>query len=494
MWRFPLNRLTGATRSREAILVGICAVLAVLSGQMIATRGTDWGAQFILHVALALTGGWLVLTRPAYLMLLAIVTSSTLPVIVEGQLLSIAGEPGGTNVRLEYVLFVVLIFLFLIRQKQTGLRAPLDGPILAFMIIQCFSVVVASVRGYPFSPGPVIGFLEGYAFYFFASRLTSRDQIPNLARWMIAIAAVVAAAVVVTTITGSQYLYTYLFSVSPDKVQQTSFYSQFFAGYQTPRIGYGVGLGDSFLPSALVLSLVMIVLGKRWGVGHVGVVLLIAARALVSGQRYWVVFLAVAMLLPVALLALSKKGLEPRVLLRWLVLLGVLAFILVWLFSTEVWATKIKWLVIRSADTLEYVTGPGQTYGIRLAWAQLMRGPLGFVTGFGYSAGVTGADLNLGLLGTIYKLGLVGLVVMFWVLGASVIQAWKLLQVPSLRPVERGLACAVLVFLGLQFFGGFIRGAALTGGAGMIHFSIMLGWVQVVWLDATSQGKVGDAH
>ncbi|TFH49849.1 MAG: hypothetical protein E4H01_03430, partial [Lysobacterales bacterium] len=140
-----MNRIIEATRSREVIVAGGIVLLVILCS-IIAGPGT--GAWVILFVILGLAGGWLVLTRPAYLLLLAVVTSSTLPVIVYGQLLSIAGSSGGFNFRLEYVLFVVLICLFLIRQKQTRLRTPLDAPILAFMFIQCFSVAVALVRGY----------------------------------------------------------------------------------------------------------------------------------------------------------------------------------------------------------------------------------------------------------------------------------------------------------------------------------------------------------
>ncbi len=488
-----MSRAIEATRPRDAIIAGIVTVLAMLSGQMIASRGTDWGLKLVLFATLGFTVGWLGRSRPAYLLLLAVVTSSTLPVIVYGQVMSVGGQ--GANFRLEYVLFIVLMGLFLIRQKQTQLRAPLDAPVLAFVIVQCFSVVVAFMRGYPLGLGPVIRLIEGYAFYFFASRLTSRDQLPRLAGWMAAIAAAVAVVIVLTTIMGSQDLYAYLFSPSPDEVSRTKWYSQFYKGYETPRIGYGVGLGDSFLVSALPLSLVMVVLGGRSGTGHVGVVILIAARALVSGQRYWFVCLAVAILMPIALLALSKKGLESRILLRWLILLGVITSILVWLFSTEAWAPKFHILQARSVNTVEQLEGPSQTYGARLAWGQLTRAPSGFVTGFGYSAAVAEADVNLGPLVTVYKYGLGGLVVLLWLLGASVIQGWKLLQVPSLRPLERGLVCAILVFIALQFFGGFVRGWMFTqDGTALIPFSIMLGWVQVVRPDAASRGKAGDAH
>jgi hypothetical protein len=423
------------------------------------------------------------------------VTSSTLPVIVYGQMLSIAGSSGGFNFRLEYVLFVVLIGLFLIRQKQIRLRTPLDAPILAFMIIQCFSVAVALVRGYPLLIGPVVRLVEGYAFYFLASRLTSRDQIPSLVRGMITIAVIVAAAIVITTITGSQYLYTHLFSASPDEVSQTPWFDQFFGGYETPRVGYGAGMGDLLLPSALAISLVMIALRKRWRVAYIGVILLVSMRALVSGQRFWIVHIAVAVLVPIALLTLSKKGMGPRVRLRWLVSLGVITFILVCLFSLGEWATKLEWLRIRSADTLEQLTGPNQIYGIQLAWAQLTRDPAAFLTGFGCYWQITGVDVNLGLLVTICRYGLGGVVVLLWLLRASVIQGMKLLKMPLLRPMERGLVCAVLVFVGLQFFGGFIRGMAFNeNGTQLIPFSIMLGWIQVIWLKVTPSRKVGDVH
>jgi hypothetical protein len=462
-----------------SIASGIIVVHSMASGQVIANQGGNWWLRIILLAVMGIIGVWLVLKHPAYLFLFAIISSSTLPVLVYGQILSLGGTVGA-NIRLEYVLFLVFMFLFLLRQAQTNIHTSLDFPIFVLVVVQCLSLVVAFLKGYSLGIGPAIRLIESYVFFFLASRLTTREQIPALMRWINIIAITVALAIVVTSVTGSRFLYATLFTDNPNNVQNTIFYGQFFRGAETPRIGYGVG--DPLLLMAFLFSMAMIFFGTRHKGFYYLIILVVATRALISGQRFWIVWLVVAFLLTFAFSTYFRRREWISLSLRNLIVIGLLALILFGLFYTQSsLSIKIDTLVNRSRNTFQNIQSSSQTEGISLAWHQLVTDPSGFITGFSPFRDDILVDVNFGMLVTIYQYGVAGLIVMIWMLTASFIQGWKKLKSRLLWPEETALICTILIFILIQVGNGFIRGSVFNeNGVSLILFSIMLGWVQTI--------------
>jgi hypothetical protein len=465
-----------------SIVSGIIVVHSMASGQVVANQGGNWWIKILMLAVMGMIGVWLVLKHPAYLFLFAIISSSTLPFLVYGQILSLGGT-AGANIRLEYILFLVFLFLFLIRQAQTNIHTSLDLPVFVLVVVQCLSLVVALVKGYSFGIGPAIRLIESYIFFFLASRLTNREQIPGLMRWINIIAITVALAIVVTSLTGSRTFYTTLFTDNPNNVQNTIFYGQFFRGAETPRIGYGVG--DPLLLMALLFSIAMIFFSTSHRGLYYFIILVITTRALISGQRFWIVWLAVAFLLTFVFLTYCRKREWIRLSIRNIIVIGLLALILFGLFSTQPsLSLKIDTLVNRSRNTIENIQSSTQTEGIYLAWHQLITAPSGFITGFSPFRDDILVDINLGMLVTIYQYGVAGLIIMIWMLTASFIQGWKKLKSRLLRPEETALICTILIFILIQVGNGFIRGSVFNeNGVSLILFSIMLGWVQTISRD-----------
>lgn len=468
---------------RELIIIGMVLSLATFMGVVIAIKGDNWGFKIIIMSVLGIIGAWLAWKKPAYLFLVAIFASSTFPAIVFGQWLSISGRAGASNFRLEYVLFVVLVFLFL-GQLKTNIRTPLDLPVFAFLVIQCVSIVIARMSGYAIAVGPAIRLIEGYAFFFLASRLTSSKEIPVLMKWVLGMALVAGGVIVVTSITGNQFLYANLFADSPENIQKDLFYTTFYSNYQSARIGYTIS--DNLLLIALAFSLAMVFLNKRLRLSYYVLILTISMRALVSGQRFWVVWLIATFIVTFAFVAYIQKKEWPRTVLRVLIPIILVILILFGLFySQEAWRAKINVLFERSVNTVEYVQSTAQTSGIILAWGQLLDDPMGFLLGFSPFRRDIRVDINFGMLVTIYRYGVIGLVAMLGILAVSFYQGLKLLKLPFLQPEEQALICAVLTFIVIQFGNGFIRGTAFNeNGVALIVFSTMLGWIQVIAVKA----------
>jgi hypothetical protein len=461
----------------------------VLISWVASTQATEYGTKLMLLFVFFAVAGWLVARSQAHLVLLCVVTASTVPAIVYGSLLTLPGNLPG-NWRAEYVIFLVLALLAMVHQQQTRFRAPIDGPVLTFMIIQGLSVLAALGRGdmqYT-GWGPVIRLTEGYSFYFISSRLTSRDQIHSLIWALTAIGVLLSLLIIMTTATGSQELYSRLFADSPDILSGSQFYAQFYLHYEAPRIGYGAG--DSVLLMSFAISLVMLFLSGFSRLWYPVAVFTIALRMLVSGQRFQMAWLLATVLLTIVFLYARKFRAHVRP--RWnpWILLPLLACALVsLLFSSEM---AMNWTTLgqRAGSTLGDLASPEQTFGIQLAWAELLDAPSAWITGFSPFRYTVVSDINLGVLFTVYNYGIGGLIVLLWLLSTSVGQALRLLQSPLL-PEERSLACTVVIFIIIYFLNGFFRNMVFNeSGTAVIVFSICLGWLQVIWRDVGERTQI----
>ena len=482
-------------RSSNVTATGFVVALAVLVFFATAMGAGESSAKWVVLVAFYLIVGWLVLHSPAYLVLVAVITAATLPGIIFGPILTLVGQTYSSNVRSEYVVFAILVGLFLLRKPQTRFRAPLDIPVVLFVVIQLLSVMFALLRGDSqyIGLGPVIRLIEGYSFYFLASRLTTRDQVSGLFRALMVIGGLVALMIIVTSMTGSQELYINLFSgtTDPEDVRRSNFYAQFFLGYERPRVGFTEG--EPLLLMTFALSVVMLYqLGWRQ-LRYSILAFLVALRMLISGQRFQIAFLAITLLLPVALLARRPPGWRERTQLRTissLIVFGLLAFGLIMLLSSGEWAVRWEVLGGRSKGTLEALASPEQTFGIQWAWNELLDNPSAWLVGFSPFHYSIPMDINLGVLLTIYYYGLGGLLVLLWLLCASVVHAFRLLRC-RLFPEERALVCAVVIFILVYIANGFVRNMVFNeSGSSVIVFSICLGWLQVIWHDLQGRDVV----
>ena len=474
-----MNRTIGSSKTGILLTMVAGVMILMFIGAMIGSHDVAWGIRISFISFFGVFGAWFAWKKPAYLFLVAIFASSTFPAIVYGQWLSLAGRPGATNFRLEYILFVVFVFLFLGRLKE-NIHTPLDLPVFTFFVIQSLSLLVARMSGYAFGVGPAIRLIEGYAFFFLASRLTSSKQIPVLITWVLCMAFVVGGVIVATSVTGNQFLYANLFVDSPENIQQEKFYTTFYQDYQSARIGYTIG--DNLLLVALAFSLVMIFLNYRFRLPYYILILTVSMRALVSGQRFWVVWLIATFVCAFAFAVYIQKKRWPRIVLRVLIPIVLMIIILFGLFySQKAWRAKINVLFERSVNTVEYIQSTSQSSGIILAWSQLLDDPQGFLLGFSPFRRDIPVDINFGMFVTIYRYGVIGLVVMLWMLAAIFYQGVKLLKLSVFQPIEQALICAVLIFIVIQFGNGFIRGTAFNeNGIALIVFSTMLGWIQVI--------------
>lgn len=424
--------------------------------------------------------------RPYYIPIAFIAVSCTLPAIDAAQMVKI----GSIDFRAEYIMVLLGIVLLIERQNIRKMHTPLDSPVLAFFIIQFLSVFVAFAwgrevalgGGRQLGIGGIIRLVSSYAFFFMASRLTDRERIPRLALWLTVIATLVTSAIILTNLSGSTWLYAHLFVFDPSKVEESRFYSLFFKGMMTPWI-WLAGF-DGFVLIPLVVSTVVVLLRRRGRVWYGLVAMLIVLRAFAGAQRFVVVFALAGLVVPLFVLTRSGNGSTGRRFFNWVVLASVVfVALLVLVEYLPAWAEKLRWLGIRLSGSFEELQGYRQVQGIHMAWSQLIAQPIAFVTGFGYFLPYA-YDINLGPLLTVYYYGIPGLVVLLWMLLKAFRQSWRLLQVASLRPVEYGLVCAVLVSIPLFFFFSFVRGLSFIESAQVsAPFAILLGWVQVIWLD-----------
>jgi hypothetical protein len=472
-------------RSSDKVAAFLVAALAVLIFFVI---GMGWGqssARWVILIVIIYVIGWLSLRNQAYLVLVSVTLATTLPGIIFNPMLVLSGSPG--NLRLEYLLFVLLIGLLMLRRRPERSHLPLDGPVAVFMVFQGISILSLVMRGdtQVLSVGPFLRLMEGYAFYYLASRLTSRDQIPSLVRTLTVIGGLVALVIILTTITGNQSLYIRFISPSTnlDTVATTKFYAQFFRGFESARIGYTTA--EPFLLMTLLLSMVMILQVGWRQIRYSGLAFLVALRMLVSGQRFQFVYLAVALLLsPVMLYIRPAKGKERVRFSGWILLILLAAGIFL-LLSSGPWAEKWAVLVARSRYTSENLRSLAQYHGIQLAWSEILHNPFAWLTGFSpFHVGITQKwDINLGFLLTLYYYGLGGAISLVVLLGASIEQALRLLRTSLVRE-ERALICALVIFIAINIGSGFIRNMVFNElGISLIVFSICLGWIQVIWRD-----------
>ena len=479
-------------RSSNVTATGFVVALAVLVFFATAMGAGDSSAQSVVLVVFYFIVGWLALRSPAHLVLVSVITASTVPAIIFGPILTLVGGGYSFNLRSEYLLFAILFGFFLLRKTQTRLRASLDIPVVLFVVIQLLSVMSGLLRGdlEYIGLGPVIRLIEGYSFYFLASRLTSRKQISGLVWVLTAIGGLVALAIIVTSITGSQELYINLFSgtTDPEDVRRSNFYAQFFLGYESPRVGFTEG--EPLLLITLALSVVMLFQVGWQRLWYSVPAFLVALRMLISGQRFQIGFLIATLFLSVALAFRRPAERRKRAQLRFWIVLGLLSFALITLMSSGEWATKWEVMGIRSEGTLEGLISLEQTLGIRLAWSELLDNPSAWVAGFSPFHYSIPMDINLGFLLTVYYYGLGGLIVLLWLLGASVVQALRLLR-SRLIPEERALVYAVVIFIAIYVANGFVRNMVFNeAGRSVIVFSICLGWLQVIWHDMQGRDVV----
>jgi hypothetical protein len=468
------------------VTLGLAVLIFFASAMGWGQTNGKWLVLIVIFYALA----WLVLRNQAYLVLVSVILASTLPGIIFSKMLVLPGLAG--NLRLEYLVFILLLVLLILNRRPAGAKMPLDVPVGIFMLFQGIALLFALLRGdtQSIAVGPVIRLFEAYAFYFLASRLTMREQIPGLVRTLTVIGGLVAIVIILVTITGSKNLYINLISTSPDlqDVVSSNFYAHFFRGVESARIGYTAA--EPLLLLTVILSTLMIFQVGWQPLQYSLLTFLVAIRMLVSGQKFQFVYLVVTLLLSPVMLWLRPAGEKGKMRSSSWVMLGLLALGMVLLLSSGAWAEKWAVLVARSSFWFisEEVRSMAQYRGIQLAWSEILHNPFAWLTGFSpFHVTVTrNWDINLGFLVTLYYYGLGGVIALLALLGSSIFQALRLLRT-KLAQEERALVSAVAIFIFIYVASGFVRGMIFNeNGSSVLVFSICLGWVQVIWRDIQS--------
>lgn len=431
-------------------------------------------------------GLFLLWNYPHYTTVLFIVLVFTIPVIDDAQFITFRG----VDFRIDYFVFMVAVAALIGSRGYYNIHTPMDAPMLAFLIVYCLSIVSSFIWGYPpRGPGGIIRLVSCYGWYFVASRLTHRKQIPRLVWCLTLIAALVTATIMVTALLGSRLLYSSLFISAHIEVEESRFYNQFFLGKMTPWIW--LRHFDGFVVIPLVTSTVIFLLKGKGRIWCGIVALLIVLRAFAGAQRFVVVYALVGSIMPALYLVRAGNGRNLRVILNWVVFVGVSTAVLLFLTSSfPAWAEKLTWLRIRTSRAPAEFQSISQWGGVYKVWEMLTDRPLTFFTGFGYFVPKIEPldDINLGPLLAVFYYGFPGLGVLLWMLVKGFRQSWDLLQVPSLSSVEYGLICAILVLIPLGFFQSFIRGLSFVEASDICGpFAILMGWVQVIWFDVNER-------
>lgn len=457
-------------------MILLFAFIAAIAVGVLISNGES---KLVLLAVIAGLTGLMSLIRPefsGYIPLAAIVVTNTFPPLIYGDWLSIGTQ--GAHVRPDFVLLLMGLFLVYDRSRrgQQRIRTPLDTSIGVLLVIALTADLISVTRGHLVGIGPMIRFAEGWIWFFIASRLTRREDIPRLVTILVIVVSIFAGALLAVSLTGSQLFYTQLFTFT--NVQESINYAQFFTGYERPRVW--LMEGETLIQQVWVLGLASTFnsgLSFVWG----GILLLIGLRSVSSLGRNFIGWLVIYFIATACVFLRAKRNLRWRTIFISLAIIGVFALSLYILVSkTEVWSNVVYWLGVRTFPTLEQL--PNTYIGARWAWSKMMRNPLFLVLGAGAFAPKP-FDINLPFVEIVFSLGIAGFLAYIWLFRKGLKQTWQLFNSTAIREVERPVVAMALVTC-LMLLGGLIVNIRPTTYVAhpltTVPLAILLGWVQVI--------------
>lgn len=473
-----MQRLAAQSAFPNVILTLLLVACSILGG--VAIGGGS--SKIVLLAVAAGVIGLLLVTKPeygTYIPLAAIVVTNTFPPLIYGDWLSVGSQ--GANVRPDFVL--LLIGLLLVyghsRHSQQQFYTPLDAPFGLLLVIALLADLISVIRGHSVGVGPMLRFVEGWIWFFIASRLTRREDIPRLTKLLAAVGIVLAGVLLVTSLTGSQELYTRFFVDSPRDVDSSKFYPQFYAGYERPRVW--LSEGELLLQNVWTLGLASM-FNSGLSLGWMGILLLLGLRSLSSLGRNFIGWLIVYFVVTIGLFMSTKRYPRWRIMFGSLGIIGVFALSLGILASgTEVWKDVLYWLGVRAAPTLEQA--PYTYIGAQWARDEIIHEPIFLFLGAGAFAPKP-YDINLPFVEIVFSLGIAGYLGYVWLFGKGLKQTWRLFNSAALSEAERPVVAMVLATC-LVSLGGLILNVRPTTYVAhsltLIPLAILLGWVQVIY-------------
>jgi|GEM_PF-4974897 len=426
-----------------------------------------------------------VLRKPEELAIFALGLSSTLPVISQGYLLAYGRK--GLAFRVEYVLVLLGIFLAVwgrlpcLPQYKSKLRTP----VFLMFLIHVMTILVSLYWETPFGLGVTIRLLETFLFFFLFVRLTRREHIGKLVHAFIAVGAVVAGILLLTSITGNTSLYEFIFRYEVP-IEETRFYKQFYLGVGVPRIW--LRYADEFLPLAGVMVFLLFLLKREHKILYGLLSLMLFVRVVLSGQRFFsavVIFGYILCLLLLSRIEYIRVRL-PSILIIVLIFILITSALFVYV---PVLRTRYDLLTQHFMNMPQDLSGERQYMGAVLAREELFAGGwFAWLMGFGGfvygEIGWTGYDINTPIL-MIYRFGLVGLFAILFLLIRAFKLGWHMLNNLRMSPEELAVVVGVMLYIVTGLVGSFLRGFSFSENFQTLSgFIILLAWMEVIYRDS----------
>lgn len=421
--------------------------------------------------------------NPEELAIVALAISSTLPVITDGN--ALAFGPPRMNIRFEYTLVFLGLFLAFGKwaRHYPPSHTPLNKAVRLMFLVYVISIPVCIYWGTPFGVRNVYRLVETYLFFFIIVRLTCRAHIPKLTNSMIIVGSIVAASLLLMTITQNPFLYKIMTGEAMWTAELAEVYGQVL-GQNIGWLRYSIGA----LPVVATMCFVLFLLKKKKRILYGSLDVLFLVQIVASGQRSSVLALLAGHLM--ALLILSRnKHLQVNYASSFVMIFFV-ALIAFGLFAyTDILGARYQLLMYRTSKTIEWMSGEGQYMGHILTlnainfggWKAWLLGFGGVISG--QIAPPRNYDINSPIL-MIYRFGLLGLSILLLMLWLAFRRALDMVINMDMLPEETAVVLAVIVYIAVWLPGSFIRGMAFSETFSMLSwFVLWLAWTEVIYRD-----------
>ena len=425
-----------------------------------------------------------VLRYPRELAIYVLMLSSSFPVISSGDLLSYGSK--GAAIRIEYMLFFWGVFLVILGRIPPTPKYTSRTRKAAFLVflLHLFSAIVTLYWGNPFGVGVYLRLFESFAYFFIFIQLTRRDDISQLVDMFIFIAVIISAMMATVSITANRTLYDMLFNVG--ELSGSEEFSYRFFGTDLPRV-WSAFL-DQYLPLAGSMAFYLLLTKKKKGWFYALSIMLIFIRAILSGFRGSILFIAFGLLFMTVLYLLRREFKEPKS-RGVLLLLLLVAIILVSIMFIPTLNERFDYFVDRMLDVPQELISERQYLGRLLAINALNRGGwLAWTFGLGgllyQEIGFLKFDINTPILG-IYRFGIIGIIIFVNICVSAFLTANILLRKVQLSHEETAVIGGVLIYICVTWLGSFIRGFELSENfQHLAGFVVLLSWMDVIFRDA----------
>lgn len=434
--------------------------------------------HFIFGFVFILVALYRVLKHPEELAIFILILHSTFRVIVEGN--AVAWGDKGSNIRFEYVLFALAIYLFTRNYFNPLFRihTPVVRTLYALLLVQMAAVPIAYFWRLQLGFGIYIRQIETFAMIIVLVYVTRRHHLPKLLNAMLIIGGIISLTLLILNVTKNPYLYQLI--NGRDMEGRLVTIGGEILGADFGWLAYSI----HSLPVIGCAAFVLFLVKKKNSLWYALITLVILLQSLASGQRSPVLGLIAGLFLIMITFPFLFRA---RVSVSKLALVvGALILSLFLLFTKSQALSSRLWLLMTRVErTYDGLQSDNQNVGHQLAMEQLNQdGALAWL--FGYSgfyltrtSGRFSYDINTPIV-MVMKYGLIGTVILIYGIALFFWKALRTLVTEPNSPEEVAILVSLILFILIWLPGSFLRGSVFAENIRMLSwFGCWVAWMEV---------------